>query len=562
MALIQPYSSRFKSIRYQLSLESWKWGLGTFFTENIPFSFKSGILYANQLASLYTQHILSNNISKDRYYVHEFGSGLGFLSKHFLDRVQILNPELYKKTIITLVDISETAISKLKTLSLWDTHKDHVQFHIDNAIYPTFKHPPIFVFSSNFLDTIPPYHIDITNSRISEIVVQSSFSKDSWILDTTTSEPQILYEKDILPLLTKAEHKEKRTVLAHRITACIDEQFKRIPIEESAIDKNVLNELQLFCKTLETTEKSLQFNYSPELGQHIKHILNSLEDDGLYAISDFGFSTKVRPVQDNYLMSNYGTTLFASICFPYVNWITKQHHSKAFITKRELDQTQDLLLYKGTKTNSVKALFRKTLNNLSFKYLSDHLEILTNETPEKYLSTLNRITTNLDTSDTKDYYFLKIILMHLFSDNHIPQAKKYAQTLINEYKELAIDGHLVYGWIEQKEHNQKKAINAFKKVLDICPNHTLAWASQAMSHLLSKNDKEALSCFKKALFYSKTLDIWQYILAMAKIESRLGNTTKADSYFSIPFRLQKEKTIVPDYVTDIFIKEQTVHTSK
>ena len=152
--------------------------------------------------------------------------------------------------------------------------------------------------------------------------------------------------------------------------------------------------------------------------------------------------------------------------------------------------------------------------------------------------------------------------MHLFSDNHIPQAKKYAQTLINEYKELAIDGHLVYGWIEQKEHNQKKAINAFKKVLDICPNHTLAWASQAMSHLLSKNDKEALSCFKKALFYSKTLDIWQYILAMAKIESRLGNTTKADSYFSIPFRLQKEKTIVPDYVTDIFIKEQTVHTSK
>lgn len=523
---LQPYCSRPLSIKARLAAESWKKGTDIFFTQNIPFSGRNGPAFARQLADLFAT--IATPINTKPYHLYEFGAGLGLLAKQVLDSLQKNHPTIYEHTILHLTDGSEETITQLSQAKYFDKHRAHIRFKTMSLadLKISSDEPALFCYSIYLLDALDTRHIRYENGVFSEILVQTHLKTDSIVQDTTQFPPIPLNESDIIELC-QALDSDKARHLATQLAQVIEETTQATPIEKlnhwTSEEKEDLNG---FINAQEPTQTAVQFNYIPQLKAHLNSVQKGLHPDGMYLISDFGLATDLLATETSELTATYGSTMFYSICFPYLSYLTQQTEGFSWNTSRELDQTQEWILFKNLKylqhlTHHIPAKSDPCIEPISLAL--DTISALSPEDPN-YAKTLNKAINSLTKEGQSDYFFLKRLVLQLFQDGYFKEAFEWAEKMADYYEVFAIPGLLVAGWIYQKQGDEDLALPCFKTVIKQCPTMAMGYASLAALYFSQKNYSQAAEQFVLALKFSGPQEIPFILTSLEKALGKLALT--------------------------------------
>ena len=166
---VQPPVSAYESVRFLTAQDSWRWGVGNFFVEKIPFSSRNGPVFAKKLVALYLKILESSSIKEmSTYHVYEFGAGMGMLSFCFLNQLKIDNLEIYRKTRLHITDSCSEFVTQLKSIQLFKDHLAQVELSVMKAENPFFQPgaKPVFAFSTYLIDSLPAVHIESDNGQL------------------------------------------------------------------------------------------------------------------------------------------------------------------------------------------------------------------------------------------------------------------------------------------------------------------------------------------------------------------------------------------------------------
>jgi SAM-dependent MidA family methyltransferase len=558
---IQKPVSRSESIRKQFSDHSWRWCFSNFFVENIPFSGRSGQVFANKLVVMFIELLKNSfNISTSDenfdkpFHIYEFGAGMGLLSKHFLDILQKKYPNIYNNTTVCVTDSSPEMIKKLQTISLFYDHVERVRFEVIDS--KTFEiendKKPIFAYSSYLLTSLPSHHIEISNGEINELLIKTSIDDDAVIIDTTQYPPKSLAAPEIKSLLNDSD-KEILRILAPKIEPLLKEDIVSVNINDSNnLDSTAKDNLKTFANTLQAND-TIRFNYSPDIHSHIESIFNSLLDKGVYIISDFGYTQTYGPTPE-VLVKPYGVTLYSSVCFPYLLSITNKKNVSSWFTNREPDLTQELIFQKNSNPDNLNKAATEFIKNCGTENISIVLKKLSElDNSENYLPEFQTIVSGLTSEEEQDYAFLKTAAALLLTNGYDKQAYEYALKLLNSYGELAIDAYSILGIICQRQGFLEEALECYEKIPTICENDSGAYESCSSVQLRLGNQTEASDILKNALRYSRNNAVWHLAVGIGAIQQELGNVNEAIQALQWPIDIaEKHPSLIPDTIITKF----------
>jgi SAM-dependent MidA family methyltransferase len=549
--------SKHQSIRMKIATSTWEWGAGSFFTEHIPFSARNGHTFAQKLVDTFKLQVALSSNNHPTYFVYELGGGLGLLSKFFLDILKRDQPILYEKTKVIITDNCKNTINRLKKTNTFTTHKKNINLKIMDAINPIFKkdEKPFFVYSSHLIDSFKARQIELNpDSNISEILTKTDINKYASILDTSVYPPKLI-DADSIKKIMRGSDNKKKLLLAPKLLPYLHKKQTNVAIGESSEwteeEKNVLHD---FTKH-QSPEQTTCFNYSLAATKHISNVLEALDDNGIYLITDFGLTKKIGNATPKFLVAEYGTAAFYSVCFPLLIHQSQKVKAHCFVTKQQLDQTQELLIYKGKKATKIEDHFHQNYKNIGYSHLSDTIEAITKLSPQSssnYIEEINALIATLSKNDRKDYFYLKTIATQLLSDTSEKKFLAITQDFIENYEDLAFDAYLLLGWYHQKNNDHKIAITNFQNAINICPNSSMSHSAKGLSNLYLNNFKECIIDMKKAIEFSRSNDIWQTINAISIALEKMGNITEAQKLFNWALEINKvNPSLIP---LDLIIK--------
>jgi tetratricopeptide (TPR) repeat protein len=533
------------SIRYQLSDITWQWGETAFFSEKVPFSGRSNPKFASHLSKLYQAHINALPSELPTYHVYEFGAGLGLLSKHFLDHLKETAPEIYKKTILHVTELSSSTVKKLQEISIFYDHIDQVRFQTMNATNISFDETqkPIFAFSSYLLSSLSTKLILSKNNKLEELYVKTSLPEDSKIIDTTTYPPQILNTNQIKTLLEKNDTTTLK-IIGTKIKKILQEEYITININNSNLTTKSKDEITSFATNKDINNNSY-FSFNTALKKHIKQVTDGLAENGVYFVSDLGKPT-LNTTNFKLLLANYGGTASTCLSFPQFKTITSALNLDLLSTTRTTHDTQEVLIGKSIN-KPLKKSFNSLFSVCPLENIQKSLDKLNkldknNSNPEQ----VNIAIANLSATERKDYLLLKRAAAILFKSGHLANASKFTAESHKIYLEYAIDAFLITGWICQKQGFHNDATICFKQAIQICPNMHILHSSLASSQIAQNLLPECITSFKKAIRFSKDKEIWDYTLGIGVNYKRIGKIAEANETFSWPLEiLKKHPNLIP-----------------
>jgi SAM-dependent MidA family methyltransferase len=551
--------TREKSIRIQISNHSWKNCFANFFLENVPFSGRTNLVYANKLVNMYVSLLQENSLTpqnSQKFHVYEFGAGTGLLSKHFLDILKAEHPEIYQNTSLHVTDSSKNMIEKLKTISIFYDHIDQIKLEVIDA--ENFKsaenEKPIFAFSSYLLSSMPTKHLEIQNQEVKELLVKTLIDSNAVILDTTEYLPKTLTAAE-LAKPPKDFSAKKLNILAPKLIKHLKESYSQINLSDTEISSESLTLLNNTLNKLEIkANQTIRFNYSFDSIQHINNVLGELAQNGLYIVSDFGH-TKLYAPQPELLNSSYGITTTSSVCFPFI----QNSLENSIITNRENDLTQEIAFSNKAISQTTKTCFQSEFSNMGTENIAEVIHQVSKlEQSDNYISQAENIINKLSEQEKTDYIFLKTISFILLTNGYDKQAYEYALKLLNQYGELAIDAYSILGSICQTQGFLEEALECFNKILDIAPNNSVTYESISAIQLRSGKQEEAFNSLKQALFFSRDNMIWHLIIGLAAIEQDTGNQETAQKLLSWPVNISKQHSnLVSNEILEKF-KDKTL----
>jgi tetratricopeptide (TPR) repeat protein len=540
-SLIQNPVTRTESIKSQLSKDSWQWGLGNFFVEKIPFAGRTGYSYAKILADLFVLVIKEGSFHhKERFHVYEFGAGTAFLSKHFLDILSTEYPDIYQKTTVHISDLSSKIIDKLTSISIFYDHYEHITISKQDATCVSFtkNEKPIFAYSSYLLSSFTTKHISFNNQDISELFVKTTIKPNFHQLDTTQYPPTELTPQLIKNIISN-NNKTQKQVLAPKLIEAFTEEFQTIAPSDSTLTSSDIQNLQSFI-TASKFEKGF-LNYSPDLFAHVNWITQNLEPGGAYMICDFGLTSDLHQNNPANLTVNFGVTHSYPVCFPHLFSHFKSQNLSFHHTTRPGSQTQEVLLIKGPTNKQITSFFKTHLIQTDDEKINKIIENIIKLAPtsDTYLTDIQKEINKLSAYEQKEYFLLRKVAAQLFLNGYDQEAFEYALKAQEIYGELAIDALLILGWVCQKHGHHENAIACFDYVLDICKNEPNTYASCEISYLAMHDYPKAIQAIKKAIYYSRQNNIWDYTTRLGLSLKKTGKQNEAQNILKWSYENQK-----------------------
>jgi tetratricopeptide (TPR) repeat protein len=511
--LVQDFCSRSETLKYRLSNESWIKGIGTFFSENVPFSYSTSVYFAEKLVALLQE------ISKDANAVNvvELGAGLGLLSKQMLTVARQENSDLFSKLKFTVSDNSDSCIESIRKNNVFQNFQDHVHLQHENALDPiSITQDTDLVVMSYLLDSLDCKHIEVIDGEIFEIVVQTHFDNTSPILDSTLWLPKQLSEEDVKSLLFGPPTKEK-LVLLTPLSASLRETFKRVPLQESSLTHFEKEELKEFIEWLDCDEDIL-FNYSPMASSGLDSMLTRIGDRGLCYIFDFGSSQKVYKKPYEKLFSSYGVCTFFDVYFPFVKFKAERKGFHFCSSDFENGESQSCLLIKGYDVQKIESrfetLFKLCELNGVYKLLED---IKSFDNKDKFLNDVDIKTSGLNKSLKKSYFYLHSLALECFKRGFKDESEGYCREIIDFYGPMAVSAYSLLGLIELERKNHKSAINYFKLCIDAAPYISEFYLHLSIAHGHLKNYDEFKLFSRRYFYFASDYVVWNHYITYSLI---------------------------------------------
>ena len=178
--IIQDFVSRKDSIRYILSNETWSRGISTFFLEKIPFSFSTSTEFADMLLKIIQEFRSQTQLTHCN--IHEFGAGIGLLTKNIAHVAHHSYPEIYPTLTLEISDGSKEAIDTIHSLNLLSPYEKKIKTSVLDCRSDLPKEIPNVAILSYLIDSLPTRHIEVKQGRIYERVVSASLKKNAVVI--------------------------------------------------------------------------------------------------------------------------------------------------------------------------------------------------------------------------------------------------------------------------------------------------------------------------------------------------------------------------------------------
>ena len=539
--VIQPFSSKFETVRVQISREAFEnSGIGIFSSEQIPFAGRTGPDFAQNLVTLLVFRVKAlqkqGRSFPDGIHIYELGAGTGLLAKRVLDLLKSNHKHLYNKIVLHISDISKPMILELKSSNVFAIHKRHVVFETIDFIKPKFTHKPLLVYFTNLLDALP-YHrqIQIQDGQIFEFQIQTALKKDAQIIDTNSYPPKVLEEKDIAKLILEPSSK-RRLILAFQILTVLKEEGKFTPIDNVPnISKEELSDIKNLVISLNKTEP---FNYSYPVKIALRTIIGSLETGGFVFFSDFGVTSEGRGPD---LQLEIGRVMAFSVDFPSLMQYA-QTGGKTYLTSNPQGYPQEMLIDTLPDDKQLEILFKKTSVTDLRKQVNDFLD-----KAKLALSENGQITplyNSLPEEIKSDYVLLNSLALLLHRANFYKEADFYADILFQKYGHaVGIIYNLVKGKAAQEERNFKLAEEFYKQAIK-SQKGFLAYGYLGELCWQQGRFLEYIGILKEYLKHTRSRDYLRIMFSIAQAEGKLyGEPTAKKTLTELINTGQKLKTL-------------------
>jgi tetratricopeptide (TPR) repeat protein len=525
------------SIAVELSNLVWEYGLGAFFVDRVPFSGRSGKLFASRLAKFFVAHVRAHFSEwidqKKTLNVIEFGAGTGLLAKHFMDYVKAIDTEVYDLIVLWITDVAEQPILKLQNISILYEHVHQLRVEVLDALNleQSGLKDVVFAFSSYLLSSFPMHHIQIENGKAYEMQVRTQIEKTAKVIDTSLFLPEIL-DADALKELISGFNRERKKMLAGKIKPLLKEKHEK-------------DELKAEDKTdfiLKMEQKNDQwFNYSEAISDHIQAVMNLLEPNGVYLTSDFDVAT-VDNEKDGFIKTDYGVTVAASICIDQIADCADKNQWTSFVTAHKQNPTQEIALVKTSdKQVEFEAEFHDAFDNIGTEKMESYIqELIKYDAEELDLKWLEGQIKTLSENELHEYPVLKVIINLYVQYGFYQEAMQYASVMSDVYGELGIDALMNIGWICQQNQVYDMAEDSFKQALTVCDNASGIYAGLGAVYMMQNKVDDYMKYFRLAIKYLRDdQELWQYLAAIGTGYKKKGDIKKAKAIYQWPLKVAK-----------------------
>ncbi|MFT5170886.1 MAG: hypothetical protein ACI9BD_000658 [Candidatus Marinamargulisbacteria bacterium] len=283
---LQSLVSRRDSVKVAISGRADGWGIGSLFSERVPFNNITALDIAVRLAEV-VSHLSKKREQKEPLHVFEFGVGCGVLANHLLNTLRDMYPDLYKRVVLHVSDISQEKLTDLRELNVFESHLDRVEFDVIDLRDPTFKASPLLIYHTYLFDALPARHIGVENGALYELQVQTHL-KGSAVAWDTTEFPPIRLDAEALQNIYSGVQSipdEKFRLVDRQVAPQLQESFARVPLDEAdipAFEKQNIKNL-VAGETLD----NVVFNFSQELIHTTLEIIDKMPRESCYLGIDF-----------------------------------------------------------------------------------------------------------------------------------------------------------------------------------------------------------------------------------------------------------------------------------
>lgn len=483
---VQGASTRAESVRAAYAEAAWREGTAAFITNSVPFSYSSGPLLAKSTASVVRD--LASRIEGELR-ILELGAGIGYLSRHVLQRLKEKSPEIYSRCRFIVTDGSPDVVEQVKRRGIFRGVDDSVAVEVVDVQSPEeiLNRRPHLVLMSYLLDSIPPEHT--LNGEPVRFV--TNVHADAVLWDTTEWPPRFLSGHALAEALRSPAAFSPATV--RRAAA----QLVEVP--------QVGRGDGLRNRRADPLDRLLT-------------VLHSLDDQAMLLITDFGYAEQAAYAQFSQLTTEYGACAFWAVFFDEIAECAERAGFATYLHSGPEGGTHSMAVVRRPGDAS-EATFRRAFDGVVSDRPASVLYALEDDAGiQEVYDAVTKIEQTMAAEEVESYGNLSRFVHLLLPFRLRGLAERHARRCIELYGEMAAPEAAILGSLMGQRGELDEAAAWFDKAVQIAPNYAHAyhgmagvyrarkdWAgyAQAMRRFIETTDEEI---FTPALKMVQTLE--------------------------------------------------------
>jgi len=539
---------RTKTPRLKLSDLSWKRGIGTFFFEEVPFSYSTGKSFSSSVYQL-VKLLREDNAP---FRVNECGAGMGMLVKNVLDAAAADDPDAAKTIKVDVSEYSETLIKQLHALGVYNDYLEQVTIEQVNVLEPklSLKNIPDLMIWSYLIDSLPTHHFELRNNRLYELQIESKLTPNSSILDTTKWPPEKIDAKAIKKILNSGDEDEL-AVLSSKLAPLIREKWVKTAIGKcphfTKKDKALLKDFKKYLGH----DGPFRFNACLELDPVFKNLSKQLNDDSVLLIYDFGHRSKSKEIKKEWLVVDYSVCRFFSVSFPFVQFCAERHGFNVWLSTHKEGESQVMLMSKKPFSKDQKSAFKEVFSEEGIRSIQKVNKKFEKESPDLSKWKIKDYDTMLKELNplTQQSFFLQMtVASKCVEVGNMKVASHILDQAIENYGPVAISAYLLRAKLN-KGVDKEQQYKDLAKVLEMDPICPLA--HNDLSLLLAEDGQydHYISHAKEYIKWTRSDKVWQQLFTIALVLLELKKNDEAAALLNWIIETKfKNKFVVPSSI--------------
>lgn len=448
---------RHESLACQLTELSWSYGVSNFFINAIPFSSACGHYYAIQLVNLHRFLCLKTH-EKEVFHVFELGAGSGLLSKHFLDVLKGVDPDLYLKTRLHITDFSSALVEDMQHFGLFSDHEGQVEIHSLNAMDIQFPDSPTLVYFSHLVDSTPSRQLVYENGQIFEELISTSLPLDLSIVSAYDGLPKQLGTEDILKILESGDRDHIR-YLAPRIIPHLRETQTRVLFSGNAFENGLLD---LMIKQLKPS-CSFGFQFHGPMLASIRSTLSQMGDETALVMCDFGLRGIDAALSAQDQVKRYGSVVFCATFFPVFSCLSGDKIMSR--TTRFDGNPTTIAYYKGADSPGFESLFEACFEACKFDAVDEYVQAVETCPASDFQSVAVDGFKALNPVFKTHFSILNTAAGMAFIHGIYPLARTFSEQCLSLFGPIALPNYSILGLVYLSQGDVSMARKLFEKAI-------------------------------------------------------------------------------------------------
>ncbi|RAP32293.1 hypothetical protein DID75_05075 [Candidatus Marinamargulisbacteria bacterium SCGC AG-410-N11] len=514
---IQSLVPRSLSLGHLVSKSTWKRGIGNFFIEDIPFSYSSGQVFANDLKRLFFDLGIFHD---KKNHIYELGAGNGYLMQHLFESMKsdILNGSL--DVCFHLTDSYDSYVKEVSDRFSNESFSDYFIFEKINASNPIYNEHPDIVIMAYLLDSMDTRHFEVVDGKLFELQIETYFTDvNQFFIHTQESLPK-LYR---LGELSESFISENKLAIFSQCSEFIEEKYVRVSIENTDLPVEEIDHLNLFINEFNISNSI--FNYSSDVRDGLISYFSHFGEYSIGCIYDFGYLNLDKPIKKASLVSNYGVCKFYSVFYPYLKFLAGQFKINFQVSNFDPGHSQFAIFYRKLDTNKISQFLSGFEESLDYRLsqLADHVK--RTYSGDAFFKKFEIEVKKLNTSIYHSYYIVMYIALIAFDQKHYQKVIDLCQYLIKQYKCGAISAYHLLGVTYHKLENYDFAIDYLIQGLELSSQDSRFYHELTLIFLKKGDIEKVKLYFSKTIYYSLVALPWNllvlYLLIMFQKEKNL-----------------------------------------